>query len=73
MPLRTNEEPVECRTHAGGLSGGEAAIIAAGGSLMGFGSGGGGIRQHAHSCGIKPTGWRLSFRGHRYVPNWLSD
>ncbi len=61
----------------GGSSGGESAIIAAGGSPLGLGSdGGGSIRQPCHSCGlcgIKPTGRRLSFRGHWYAPNWSPD
>lgn len=58
----------------GGSSGGEAAIIAAGGSPLGLGSdGGGSIRQPGHSCGIcglKPTGRRLPLRGHWMAPNW---
>jgi fatty acid amide hydrolase len=58
----------------GGSSGGEAAIVAAGGSPLGLGSdGGGSIRQPCHSCGIcglKPTGRRLTLRGHWMVPNW---
>ncbi len=61
----------------GGSSGGEAAIIAAGGSPLGLGSdGGGSIRQPCHSCGIcgiKPTGRRLSFHGHWDAPNWPPD
>ena len=51
----------------GGSSGGEAAIIAAGGSALGLANDlGGSIRQPAHSCGIygfKPTSGRLSNRG----------
>lgn len=51
----------------GGSSGGEAAIIAAGGSPLGLGNDlGGSIRQPAHSCGIaglKPTTRRLTCEG----------
>lgn len=61
----------------GGSSGGEAAIIAVGGSPLGLGSdGGGSIRHPSHSCGIcgfKPTGRRISFRGHWEAPNWSSE
>jgi fatty acid amide hydrolase len=61
----------------GGSSGGEAALIAAGGSLLGLGSdGGGSIRQPAHACGIcgfKPTGGRLSMQGHWISANWPVD
>jgi fatty acid amide hydrolase len=70
---RTNN-PWNLARSPGGSSGGEAAIIAAGGSPLGLGSdGGGSIRQPAHSCGIcglKPTGRRLTMRGHWFVPNW---
>jgi fatty acid amide hydrolase len=48
----------------GGSSGGEAAIIAAGGSALGLGSDwGGSLRVPAHSCGIhalRPTSGRLT-------------
>ncbi|KAJ8276955.1 hypothetical protein GJAV_G00069770 [Gymnothorax javanicus] len=51
----------------GGSSGGEAALIAAGGSILGIGSDlGGSIRIPASFCGIcgfKPTPNRLSLRG----------
>ncbi|MDG2384681.1 MAG: amidase family protein [Pirellulaceae bacterium] len=61
----------------GGSSGGEAAIIAAGGSPLGLGSdGAGSIRFPAHVCGIcgfKPTGGQLSMQGHRLSANWPSD
>lgn len=55
----------------GGSSGGEAAIIAAGGSALGMGSDiGGSIRLPAHACGIhsfKPTSGRLTMSGHAQV------
>jgi amidase len=51
--------PYDLKRSPGGSSGGEAAIIAAGGSAFGIGAdGGGSIRQPAHNCGIvglKPT------------------
>ncbi len=60
---RTNNPWNPART-CGGSSGGEAAIIAAGGSPLGLGSDlGGSIREPAHFCGIhglKPTAWRLT-------------
>ncbi len=60
----------------GGSSGGEAAIIAAGGSALGLGSDlGGSIRQPAHSCGIhgfKPTTGRLSILGSRNALNGMT-
>ena len=49
---------------SGGGSGGEAAIIAAGGSALGLAADvGGSIRTPAHFCGIqgfRPTSWRLT-------------
>lgn len=63
---RTNSPWNPDRT-AGGSSGGEAAIIAAGGVPVGLGTDlGGSIRQPAHVCGIhgfKPTGGRLTCAG----------
>jgi amidase len=51
--------PYDLKRTPGGSSGGEAAIIAAGGSTFGIGTdGGGSIRQPAHNTGIaglKPT------------------
>ena len=53
----------------GGSSGGEAALIAAGGSILGLGSDiGGSVRIPAHFsgiCGLKPTNGRLYEDGRR--------
>jgi len=61
---------------AGGSSGGEAAIIAAGGSPLGLGSDmGGSIRVPCHLCGIsglKPTSLRLTKRGTVTTLNGIS-
>ena len=63
---RTNNPYDQTRT-SGGSSGGEAAIISAGGSPAGIGSdAGGSIRQPAHYCGIcahKPTQGLLPLTG----------
>ncbi|MBO3457893.1 amidase [Aetokthonos hydrillicola Thurmond2011] len=60
-PWNSNRAP-------GGSTGGEAAIIAAGGSCLGLGSDfGGSVRMPAHACGInsiKPTSRRLTLSGH---------
>jgi fatty acid amide hydrolase len=70
---RTNN-PWNLDRSPGGSSGGEGAIIAAGGSPLGLGSdGGGSIRIPCHACGIhglKPTSGRLSLKGHFSIPNW---
>jgi len=64
---RTNN-PWNLDRAPGGSSGGEAAIIAAGGSPLGLGSDiGGSNRLPAHACGIhglKPTSTRLTMIGH---------
>ncbi|MGY5853853.1 MAG: amidase [Candidatus Thorarchaeota archaeon] len=63
---RTNN-PYSLSHIPGGSSGGEAAIIAAGGSPFGVAvDGGGSIRQPAHCCGIvgiKPTQGRVPITG----------
>ena len=75
MLMNETDNPVYGRTNnpwnlergPGGSSGGEAAIIAAGGSVLGLGNDlGGSIRQPAHCCGIcglKPTSGRLTNTG----------
>ncbi|NXE45291.1 FAAH1 hydrolase, partial [Casuarius casuarius] len=59
--------PVLYTRTPGGSSGGEGALIAAGGSVLGFGTDlGGSLRLPAAFCGIcafKPTGKRLSKKG----------
>lgn len=66
---RTNN-PWDLKRSPGGSSGGEAAIIAAGGSALGLGADfGGSIREPAHFCGIhgfKPTSGRLTMQDTRY-------
>lgn len=68
---RTNN-PYDLSRTCGGSSGGEAAIIAAGGSPLGLGTdGGGSIRWPAHCCGlagIKPTTGRMPRTGHLPPP-----
>lgn len=75
MILHETDNPLYGRTNnpwnldrtPGGSSGGEAAIIAAGGSPLGLGSDlGGSIRIPAHFCGVcglKPTTARLTQHG----------
>ena len=61
----------------GGSSGGEAAILAAGGSPLGLGSdSGGSLRLPAHFCGVatlRPTVGRVPNTGTLYLPGGLSD
>jgi len=63
------QNPWDLDRAPGGSSGGEAAIVAAGGSPLGLGNDlGGSIRFPAHSCGIfgiKPTSGRLTNRAVR--------
>jgi Asp-tRNA(Asn)/Glu-tRNA(Gln) amidotransferase A subunit family amidase len=64
---RTNN-PWQLDRSPGASSGGEAAILAVGGSALGIGSDiGGSVRLPAHSCGVnslKPTSGRLTLEGH---------
>ncbi|NOZ29850.1 MAG: amidase [Chloroflexi bacterium] len=59
-----SNNPWNLKRTPGGSSGGEGAIIAAGGSPLGLaGDYGGSTRIPAHFCGVqgfKPTSWRLS-------------
>jgi fatty acid amide hydrolase len=68
---RTNN-PWNPQRSCGGSSGGEGAIIAAGGSPMGLGTDiGGSVRLPAHFCGIaglKPTSGRMDDPGRGSVP-----
>ncbi|MEM6654484.1 MAG: amidase family protein [Planctomycetota bacterium] len=61
------DHPLDAARSPGGSSGGEAAIVAAGGSMIGLGSDlGGSIRQPAAACGVagfKPTSLRLTTVG----------
>lgn len=63
----TTNNPWNLERGVGGSSGGEAAILAAGGMALGLGSDlGGSIRMPAHFCGIaglKPTSRRLTRGG----------
>ncbi|MFN8497567.1 MAG: amidase family protein [Anaerolineae bacterium] len=68
----TTKNPWNPARTPGGSSGGEAAIIAAGGSTMGLGTDiGGSLRVPAHFCGIaslKPTAGRTPDLGRFSVP-----
>ncbi len=73
---RTNN-PYDLSLSSGGSSGGEAALIAAGGSPLGLGSdAGGSVRFPAHVCGIasiKPTSGRVPRTGHFPGPGGTLD
>jgi len=73
---RTNN-PYDVTLSPGGSSGGESAIIAAGGSAFGLGSdAGGSVRFPAHCTGIasiKPTSGRVPRTGHFPGPGGLLD
>lgn len=70
---RTNN-PYDLNRSPGGSSGGEAAIIAAGGSTLGIGAdSGGSIREPAHNCGIaglKPSRGLLPSTGKFPADGW---
>ena len=69
--------PYDVTRSPGGSSGGEAAIVAAGGSPLGLGSdSGGSLRMPAHYCGIatlKPTAGLVPSTGAYGLPGGLSD
>jgi amidase len=73
---RTNN-PYDLTLSPGGSSGGESAIIAAGGSPFGLGSdAGGSVRFPAHCTGIasiKPTSGRVPRTGHFPGPGGMLD
>jgi amidase len=73
---RTNN-PYDLERTPGGSSGGEAAIIAAGGSPLGLGNdAGGSIRLPSHFCGtagIKPNTGRFPRTGHFFPPGGVID
>ncbi len=73
---RTNN-PYDLTLSPGGSSGGESAIIAAGGSPFGLGSdAGGSVRFPAHCTGIaaiKPTAGRVPRTGHFPGPGGMLD
>jgi amidase len=73
---RTNN-PYDLERTPGGSSGGEGAIIAAGGSPLGLGSDtGGSIRVPSHFCGIsgiRPTSGRVPRTGHAIPPGGIVD
>jgi amidase len=73
---RTNN-PYDLKLSPGGSSGGESAVIAAGGSAFGLGSdAGGSVRFPAHCTGIasiKPTSGRVPRTGHFPGPGGLLD
>jgi len=73
---RTNN-PYDLDRTPGGSSGGESAIIAAGGSPLGIGNdAGGSIRLPSHFCGtagIKPNTGRFPRTGHFFPPGGIID
>jgi len=68
----TTVNPFNTALSAGGSSGGEAALVAMGGSVIGVGSDvGGSIRVPAAACGIfglKPTAFRVPTTGYGSIP-----
>ena len=77
---RTNN-PYDANHTSGGSSGGEAAMVASGGSWLGVGSDGlGSIRVPGHCCGVPSLrpGWGRVSRGGHFPPpqmgeGWLPD
>ncbi len=69
--------PYDDKRSPGGSSGGEAALVAAGGSPIGLGSDlSGGLRVPAHYCGVttlKPTFGRVPNTGAYNQPGGLTD
>ncbi|XP_074038916.1 fatty-acid amide hydrolase 2-B isoform X2 [Leptinotarsa decemlineata] len=66
--IGTTKNPYNTTRTCGGSSGGEASLLATGGSLIGIGSDvGGSLRLPAHFCGVwghKPTPGTVSHVGH---------
>ena len=64
------KNPLDLTRGPGGSSGGESALVAGGGSILGYGSDiGGSVRLPAACCGIygfKPTGGRTSLVGMQF-------
>jgi fatty acid amide hydrolase len=64
----STKNPWQSERSPGASSGGEAAIVALGGSALGFGSDiGGSVRLPAHACGLnafKPTSGKVPLGGH---------
>ena len=77
LVYKWTDNPYDRSRTPGGSSGGEAAIIAAGGSPLGLGSdAGGSIRLPCHFCGIagiKPTTGRVPRTGHVPPPGGALD
>jgi amidase len=77
VPYPRARNPHDLGRSAGGSSGGEAAIVAAGGSPLGLGSdSGGSLRWPAHCCGvatIRPTAGRVPNTGHFPRINPMAD
>lgn len=67
----STKHPIKSTYSPGGSSGGEAALISAGGSILGIGNDiAGSVRIPAHFCGlytIKPSVYRISNKGVRSI------
>uniref|UniRef100_A0A8C5F220 Fatty-acid amide hydrolase 1 n=1 Tax=Gopherus evgoodei TaxID=1825980 RepID=A0A8C5F220_9SAUR len=68
--------PLNHKKSPGGSSGGEGALIAGGGSILGFGTDvAGSIRlpsSFCGLCGLKPTGNRLSNCSSLFIKSWVT-